>query len=71
MRYYNHEIKDTYVMGDPMQQIPVGDGKHLFVAVGNPATGIVELHIGYVEHTGGFKSIKGLLVEFAPGLVVS
>lgn len=71
MQYYNYSVKDTFVMGDAMQQLPVGDGKHFFVATGNPETGVVELHIGYIDPSGGFKSIKGLLVYFAPGLVVT
>lgn len=64
MKYYGYEMTDTFVLGDAPNIIPVGDGKHLFVASGIPLTGSIELDIGYNDVNGGFISEKGVQIFF-------
>lgn len=70
MNYNGTEIRDTFKLGDAPQFVPVGDGKHYFGAWGNNLLGTVDLHIGYYEPNGGFKTIKGLVIGFNPALEV-
>lgn len=64
MQVNGKEISDTYVLGDAPQFIPAGDGVHFFAAIGNTATKIVELAVGYFTPDGGFKSRKSTLISF-------
>jgi hypothetical protein len=64
MKYYDYSITDTFVMGDIPNMVPMGDGVHYSLAMGNALTGIVDLSIGYLESNGGFKSIKDMVISF-------
>lgn len=64
MEYEGQAIKDTFVLGDIPNIVPVGDGIHYFAAIGDIGLGIVELSIGFYESNGGFKSIKSHLISF-------
>ena len=71
MNYHGKEITDTFKLGDSPQFVPVGDGVHFFGAWGNNLLGTVDLHIGYFEPNGGFKTIKGLVIGFNPAIQVT
>jgi len=58
-----YSITDTFFLGDIPNLIPVGDGKHFFLAQGNVVTEVVDISIGYLQN-GGFKAIKSLLISF-------
>lgn len=64
MKFYDFTITDTFLLGDEPNIVPVGDGKHLFLAMGNTTTGIVDLAIGYYTADGAFKAVLAKVANF-------